>query len=118
VSKYQDHRVPRRPTQQPKGKRSVPGCTEDEGRPLGIGVQAQVSNRLELRGSRVRVVSVEGYGATRSRQVRSKKTNASEPLITCREVFTRRQNRAGWLARDEPRSYLFTDWVASGMKVA
>ncbi len=96
----------------------MPGCTEDEGRPLGIGVQALVPNRLELRGSRVRVVSVEGNGATRSRQVRSKKTNASEPLITCREVFTRRQNRVGWKTRDELRSYLSTGWAASGMKAA
>ena len=32
---------------------------EDEGRPLEIGLQGQVSNHLELRGSRARVVSVE-----------------------------------------------------------
>jgi hypothetical protein len=31
----------------------------DEGRPLEIGLQGQVSNHLELRGSRARVVSVE-----------------------------------------------------------
>lgn len=59
---------------------------DDEGRPLGIGVQAQVPNRPELLGSRVRVVSVVGKGAARLRQVRSKKTNASEPLRTCREA--------------------------------
>ena len=91
---------------------------EDEGRPLGIGVQAQVPNHLELRGLRVRVVSVEGNGAARPRQVRSKKTSESEPLMTCREVFTRRRNRAGWLARDEPRGDLSIDWTASGMKAA
>jgi hypothetical protein len=34
-------------------------CTRDEGGPLEAGVQAQASNRLELRGSRARVVSVE-----------------------------------------------------------
>ena len=34
-------------------------CMEDEGRPLEIGLQGQVSNHLELRGSRARVVSVE-----------------------------------------------------------
>ena len=34
-------------------------CMEDEGRPLEIGLQGQVSNHLELRWSRARVVSVE-----------------------------------------------------------
>ena len=62
VAKYQDHRVPRRHVQLPQGGRRVSCCTEDEGRPLGIGVQARVPNRLELRGSRARVVSVEGKG--------------------------------------------------------
>jgi hypothetical protein len=37
-------------------------CTNDEGRPLGIGLQDQVSNRLELPWSKVMVVSVEGKG--------------------------------------------------------
>lgn len=123
VQKYEYHRVPRRRTQLPKGvrpkaRRSESCCTEDEGRPFEIGVQAQVSNRLELRGSRARVVSVEGNGVVRPRQVRSKETNASEPLMTCREVFTRRRNRAGWLARDKSRGHLSTDWMASGMKAA
>jgi hypothetical protein len=36
---------------------------DDEGRPLEIGVQALVSNHLELLGSRARVVSVVGKGA-------------------------------------------------------
>ena len=123
IQKYQFHCVPRRRTQLPKGvrpkaRRSESCCTEDEGRPFEIGVQAQVSNRLELRGSRARVVSVEGNGVVRPRQVRSKETNASEPLMTCREVFTRRRNRAGWLARDKSRGHLSTDWMASGMKAA
>ncbi len=50
TSKYADHRVPRRHAQLPKGGRSKPCCMRDEGRPLGIGVQAQVPNRPELRG--------------------------------------------------------------------
>ena len=49
-------------------------------------MQVRVPNRLELRGSRARVVSVEGKGAARPRRVWSKKTNVSEPLMTCREV--------------------------------
>jgi len=35
-----------------------PCCMRDEGRPLGIGVQAQVPNRPKLHGSRALVVSV------------------------------------------------------------
>jgi hypothetical protein len=33
--------------------------TEDEGWPLEVGLQERASNHLKLRGSRVRVVSVE-----------------------------------------------------------
>jgi len=86
VDKYRDGCVPRRQTQQPRGRRRKLCCVDDEGWPLGIGVQARVPNRLELRGSRARVVSVEGKGAARLRQVRSMKTSASEPLMTCRKV--------------------------------
>ena len=96
----------------------MPCCTEDEGRPLGIRVQARVPNYHELLGSRVPVVSVVDKARLRPRQVRSMETSASEPLMTCRKVSTRRQNRAGWLARDEPRGSLLTDWVAFGMKAA
>ena len=85
-SKCDDSSVPRRRTQQPKGRRRKSCCADDEGWPLGVGVQARVPNRLELRGSRARVVSVEGKGAARLRQVRSKKTSASEPLMTCRKA--------------------------------
>ena len=62
VQKYMLHRVPRTRAQHPNGWRSVWCCTEDEGRPLGIGVPASVSNHLELRGSRARVGSVVGKG--------------------------------------------------------
>jgi hypothetical protein len=69
-------------------------CMEDEGRPLEIGLQGQVSNHLELRGSRARVVSVEG--APRARQVWTEETNASEPLMTGRNERTS-TSKAGWL---------------------
>ena len=36
------------------------GCTRDEGRPLGTGLQEQVPNRLKLHGLRAFVVSVDG----------------------------------------------------------
>lgn len=62
-----------------------PCCTGDEGRPLEIGRQRQVSNhRLLLQpngcgGERV------GKGGARLHQVCSGKANASEPLMTCRK---------------------------------
>ena len=40
-------------------EQGVRNFVEDEGRPLEVGVQAQASNHLKLRGSRARVVSVE-----------------------------------------------------------
>lgn len=86
LQKYCYHRVPRRHSQPPSGRRRTSCCVVDEGRPLGIGVQAQVPNHLELLGSRVRVVSVEGKGVADPRQVRPRKASVSEPLTTCREV--------------------------------
>ena len=67
--------------------------TKDEGRPLEVGLQEQASNRLKLRRSRAVVVSVDGKGGAGLRQVRIEKTNASEPLMTCRKLLRRCQNR-------------------------
>jgi hypothetical protein len=67
--------------------------TKDEGGPLEAGLQEQASNRLKLRGLRALVVSVEGKGGARLRQVRIEETNASEPLMKCRKVSQRCQNR-------------------------
>jgi len=39
-------------------KKSARNCKEDEGGPLGAGLQEQASNHLELRWKRARVVSV------------------------------------------------------------
>ena len=60
--------------------------TEDEGRPLGVGLREQAPNHHKLRGSRALVVSVAGKGGDILRQVGNKETNASEPLMTCRNV--------------------------------
>ena len=64
--------------------KEVWSCRRDEGRPLGAGDQEQASNHCELLPLRAVVVSVAGKGGTRSRQVRSGETSASEPLMTCR----------------------------------
>ena len=49
-------------------------------------MQAQTSNHGKRRGLRVLVVSVAVKGGEVLRQVRIKKTNASEPLMTCRKT--------------------------------
>ncbi len=65
-------------------QRRLWSCGRDEGRPLGAGDQEQASNHCELLALRAVVVSVAGKGGTRSRQVGSGETSASEPLMTCR----------------------------------
>ena len=92
--------------------------TKDEGRPLGVGLQEQAPHHHKLRELRVPVVSVAGNGGTRSRQVRLKETNASEPLMTCRKVPDDVETGMEWLARDKVGGYLFTAQSASGMKAA
>ncbi len=92
---------------------------KDEGGPLGVGLQEQASNHHKLRELRARVVSVDGKGGARLRQVRVKKTNASEPLMTCRNVLT--EVETGILIsipRQRLGAYLFTAQLASGMKAA
>ena len=56
----------------------------DEGGPLGLGLQGQGPNHRALLRPKAGVVSgSEKAGCTR--QVRAGKTNASEPLMTCRK---------------------------------
>ena len=40
-------------------RKSVRNCARDEGGPLGVGLQEQAPNHLELRWLRARVVSVK-----------------------------------------------------------
>jgi hypothetical protein len=81
-------------------------------------LQEQASNHPELLWSKAMVVSVEGKGATRSRQVWIRKTNASEPLMTCRKRRNGVKTGGKSLTREESRRYLLTAWAASGMEVA
>jgi len=86
-------------------------------RPLASGVQALVANRLELRWSRARVVSVQEK-ARRTRQVRVKETSGSEPLMTCRKGMDDVKTGRELLAQEKPGRNLFTVQAASGIKVA
>jgi hypothetical protein len=78
----------------------------------------QAPNRPELLWSRAMVVSIEGKGAARLRQVGIMKTNASEPLMTCRKCRDGAKTGEKSLTRDKSRGDLFTAWTASGMQVA
>ena len=57
-------------------------------RPAGAGFKPPQAARVKSPGG-----ERCGKGGARLRQVRLKETNASEPLMTCRNVFRRRRNR-------------------------
>jgi hypothetical protein len=82
------------------GHLEMPCCTGDEGGPLGIGLQDQVSNRRKLHGSRARCGERSGKRqASRVCQVGIGKTNASEPSMKCRkgmDVIETRLDPVAW----------------------
>src|ERR1039457_261578 len=93
--------------------------TKDEGRSLEVGLQEQTSNHCKLRGLRAHVVSVAGKGRAKLRQVGFKKTNASQPLMTCRNVSKRRRKRdPDFCPAIRLGGNLSTAQLASGMKAA
>jgi len=69
---------------------------------LGAGDQAQASNHCELLALRALVVSVAGKGGSKTRQVRSGETSASEPFDDVPKSVGRCRNRGeGSGSRDE-----------------
>jgi hypothetical protein len=90
----------------------------DEGRPLEAGLQGQASNHLKLLWPKVMVVSVKEKAWQEPRQVRTTKTNASEPLMTCRKRRNGVKTGGMSLTREKPEGSLLTARVASGMKAA
>ena len=87
---------------------------EDEGRSLGVAVQAEASNRPLVLRSRGVVLSELGKGRTGSGQVGIMESNVSEPLLKCRKQLRRRQNRSGRGATGSVRGYarLTLAWIA------
>jgi hypothetical protein len=59
-----------------------------------------------------------GKGAPTVRQVRAKKANASEPLMTCRKNLDGTETEGIFLPWDEPGSNLLTAQTVPGMEVA
>ena len=81
-------------------------------------MQEQASNHHKLRELRVSVVSVAGEGGARLRQVGIKETNASEPLMKCRNEQSDVETGGGGSFGTRLGGDLFTAQLASGMKVA
>ena len=63
-------------------------CIEDEGGPFGAGLQEQASNSRKLLRSNGRGGERYGKGVRKSRHVRVRETNASEPLMRPRNRST------------------------------
>ncbi len=117
VIRYADDCAPRRRT---GGCESSvqPCCTRDEGGPLGAAVQAEASNHLLLLHLKGVVVSEYGKGRSRTGQVRAVKSNASEPLMTCRKRRDDVKTGGKSLTRDKSGRNLSTAQAASGIKAA
>ncbi|WP_308368213.1 MULTISPECIES: reverse transcriptase domain-containing protein [unclassified Microbulbifer] len=115
--RYADDCAPRRRT---GGCESSvqPCCTRDEGGPLGAAVQAEASNHLLLLHLKGVVVSEYGKGRSRTGQVRAVKSNASEPLMTCRKRRDDVKTGGKSLTRDKSGRNLSTAQAASGIKAA
>lgn len=64
------------------------------------------------------MVNVGGKVAAGPRQARIRKTNAIEPLMTCRKQVNDVETGASSLARDKSKRGLSTAWAASGMEAA
>jgi hypothetical protein len=99
-------------------KLDVRCCTRDEGRPLGVGVQAQAPNRLKPQGLRVSVVSVEEKAGQGAGQVRPTETSGSEPLRTCRKYIGDVKTRGVALPWEQCGGHLCTAPTASGLEAA
>lgn len=106
VSKYGDHRV--------QGE-AVPEMRVGPSWP-DYRIRLQTNSSCGDQESPWRASSQNG--AARLRQVRSAKTNASEPLKKCRKRKDDVETGERWLPREKRRRYLFTTDVASGIKAA
>jgi len=86
--------------------------------PSGVALQGEAPNHHKLLRSKAGVASVAGKGAPPVRQVRVKKANGIESLMTCRK---RREDIKTEASRYLGRSLggsLLTAQAVSGIKVA
>ena len=72
-----------------------PNYSTDEGRPLGTGLQEQVSNHLRRLWSKAMVVSTEGKGLARTRSGDSQEEDRKGTTMEVSKAYGRCQNRRG-----------------------
>jgi hypothetical protein len=68
-------------------------CTRDEGGPFEFGNQVLISSHRKLLSSKAMVVNVAETLGHDSQQARLREASASKPLMTCRKLLRRCQNR-------------------------
>jgi hypothetical protein len=86
--------------------------------PFGIALRGEVPNHRLLRWLKTVVVSESGKGFRSRSQVGAGKTNASEPLLTCRNSQSGVETGVSSESRDESGGCALTGQMASGMQVA
>ena len=102
-----------------KNARKAQCCTRDEGGSFGAGLQEQASNSRKLLSSNGGGGERYGKGVSKSRHVRVRETNASEPLMRPRNRSTWwHQNRSAPALREEHGGNLVTGYAVSGVQVA
>ena len=67
------------------GSRPWPNYVRDEGRPLEIALQEEISNPRQRLRAKALVVSVTGKGPARRGQVGARALHVREPLTRCRK---------------------------------
>jgi hypothetical protein len=67
------------------GDKPWPNYAREEGWPLEVALQEEISNHRQRLGSKAPVVSVTGKGPARRGQVCARELNVSEPLTRCRK---------------------------------
>ena len=115
--RYADDRVPRTRRDYPvihTGTGPQRSCARDGGGPPGAALQGEAPNHREVLWLNAGVLSV-AEKASKRRQVRARKANASEP---CRKRSDGTKTGTWSLARDESGRNLSTAQAVSGIKVA
>ena len=74
---------------------------KDGGGPPGDGLQDQFSNHPALRGDEIPGGERIGRRRGDPRQVRTRKANASEPLMSCRKIHNRHRKQTSFAVCDE-----------------
>jgi hypothetical protein len=94
-------------------------CIRDGSRPAAYVMQLRYANHLKVLYSKDMVLNVQAKGSVRHYQVRVKKLNANEPLMTCRK-----RNLVGKtvgffaLTGRHCNGQLFTGYRPTGIKTA